>query len=50
MGKQTMGTPFHSFPYRVDNKVYRIQVRFPSPPPLPAKEHLSLSFPCGMPS
>jgi len=25
MGKQTMGTPFHSFPYRVDNKVYRIQ-------------------------
>jgi DNA-directed RNA polymerase I subunit RPA2 len=25
MGKQTMGTPFHSFPYRVDNKVFRIQ-------------------------
>lgn len=28
MGKQTMGTPFHSFPYRVDNKVYRIQVGY----------------------
>lgn len=25
MGKQTMGTPFHSYPYRVDNKVFRIQ-------------------------
>jgi len=25
MGKQTMGTPFHSYPYRVDNKVYRLQ-------------------------
>eukprot|EP01104_Vermistella_antarctica_P001539 TRINITY_DN115_c3_g1_i2.p1 TRINITY_DN115_c3_g1~~TRINITY_DN115_c3_g1_i2.p1 ORF type:complete len:1160 (+),score=268.09 TRINITY_DN115_c3_g1_i2:138-3617(+) len=25
MGKQTMGTPFHSFPHRVDNKIYRIQ-------------------------
>lgn len=25
MGKQTMGTPFHSFPHRTDNKVYRIQ-------------------------
>jgi DNA-directed RNA polymerase beta subunit len=24
MGKQTMGTPFHSFPYRMDNKSYRI--------------------------
>lgn len=25
MGKQTMGTPYHAHPYRVDNKVYRIQ-------------------------
>ncbi len=26
MGKQTMGTPFHAFPYRTDGgKVYRIQ-------------------------
>jgi DNA-directed RNA polymerase I subunit RPA2 len=25
MGKQTMGTPCHSFPHRSDNKLYRIQ-------------------------
>lgn len=25
MGKQTMGTPCHSFPYRTDNKLYRLQ-------------------------
>ncbi|KAL3916012.1 MAG: hypothetical protein SGARI_008059, partial [Bacillariaceae sp.] len=25
MGKQTMGTPAHSLPYRVDNKMYRLQ-------------------------
>jgi len=25
MGKQTMGTPFHALPYRVDNKAYRLQ-------------------------
>jgi len=25
MGKQTMGTPFHSFLHRIDNKVFRIQ-------------------------
>ena len=25
MAKQTMGTPFHNFPYRFDNKSYRIQ-------------------------
>lgn len=25
MGKQTMGTPFHSYPHRIDNKVYRLQ-------------------------
>ena len=25
MGKQTMGTPAHSLPYRTDNKMYRIQ-------------------------
>mmetsp|Transcript_829 Transcript_829/g.1612 ORF Transcript_829/g.1612 Transcript_829/m.1612 type:complete len:1156 (-) Transcript_829:50-3517(-) len=25
MGKQTMGTPYHSHPHRVDNKVYRVQ-------------------------
>jgi len=24
MGKQTMGTPFHSFPHRVDTKAYRL--------------------------
>ncbi|GBG84447.1 hypothetical protein CBR_g38732 [Chara braunii] len=25
MGKQTMGVPMHSFPYRPDNKMYRLQ-------------------------
>ena len=25
MGKQTMALPLHSFRYRVDNKLYRIQ-------------------------
>lgn len=25
MGKQTMGTPCHSLPYRTDNKLYRLQ-------------------------
>jgi DNA-directed RNA polymerase I subunit RPA2 len=25
MGIQTMGTPAHSLPYRVDNKLYRLQ-------------------------
>eukprot|EP00656_Telonema_subtile_P016185 TRINITY_DN18534_c0_g1_i2.p1 TRINITY_DN18534_c0_g1~~TRINITY_DN18534_c0_g1_i2.p1 ORF type:complete len:927 (-),score=299.62 TRINITY_DN18534_c0_g1_i2:196-2976(-) len=25
MAKQAMATPYHSYPYRVDNKVYRIQ-------------------------
>lgn len=25
MGKQTMGTPSHSLPYRTDNKLYRLQ-------------------------
>eukprot|EP01006_Ploeotia_vitrea_P039418 TRINITY_DN66349_c5_g12_i1.p1 TRINITY_DN66349_c5_g12~~TRINITY_DN66349_c5_g12_i1.p1 ORF type:complete len:1279 (+),score=714.79 TRINITY_DN66349_c5_g12_i1:34-3837(+) len=25
MGKQTMGTPFHSLPHRTDNKTYRLQ-------------------------
>ena len=25
MGKQTMGTPCHSLPYRADNKLYKIQ-------------------------
>jgi len=25
MGKQTMGTPFHAFRHRIDNKVFRIQ-------------------------
>ncbi|KAJ2078814.1 hypothetical protein H4R24_004221 [Coemansia sp. RSA 988] len=25
MGKQTMGTPMQSFPYRTDNKLYRLQ-------------------------
>ena len=24
MAKQTMGTPYHNHPYRMDNKVYRI--------------------------
>ncbi len=27
MGKQTMGTPVHAWPYRADNKMYRIQVQ-----------------------
>lgn len=25
MGKQTMGTPFHTLPYRTDNKIFRLQ-------------------------
>jgi DNA-directed RNA polymerase I subunit RPA2 len=25
MGKQTMGTPLFSYPYRTDNKLYRIR-------------------------
>jgi len=25
MAKQTMGTPFHSFPHRPDNRIYRLQ-------------------------
>ena len=25
MGKQTMGTPVQSFPYRMDHKMYRLQ-------------------------
>ncbi|KAJ2826513.1 hypothetical protein GGI24_002894, partial [Coemansia furcata] len=25
MGKQTMGTPMHTYPYRTDNKLYRLQ-------------------------
>lgn len=24
MSKQTMGTPYHNHPYRMDNKVYRL--------------------------
>jgi DNA-directed RNA polymerase I subunit RPA2 len=24
MAKQTMGTPYHNHPFRMDNKVYRI--------------------------
>ena len=30
MGKQTMGVPVHSFPYRTDNKLYKLQVTNPS--------------------
>jgi len=30
MAKQTMGTPYHSHPYRMDNKVYRLL--FPQAP------------------
>ena len=30
MGKQSMGTPTHSFPYRTDNKLYRLL--FPQSP------------------
>ena len=26
MAKQTMGTPLQSFPYRMDSKLYRLQV------------------------
>ncbi len=26
MGKQTMGTPVHTFPFRLDGKMYRLQV------------------------
>ena len=30
MAKQTMGTPYHNHPYRMDNKVYRLL--FPQEP------------------
>ena len=26
MGKQTMGTPAHTIPFRTDNKMYKLQV------------------------
>lgn len=37
MGKQTMGTPAHSLPYRPDNKLYRLQN--PQAPVVQTKRH-----------
>jgi DNA-directed RNA polymerase I subunit RPA2 len=37
MGKQTMGTPIHSLPYRSDNKLYRLQN--PQAPVVQTKRH-----------
>eukprot|EP00003_Mantamonas_plastica_P009714 TRINITY_DN1906_c0_g2_i4.p1 TRINITY_DN1906_c0_g2~~TRINITY_DN1906_c0_g2_i4.p1 ORF type:complete len:775 (+),score=210.16 TRINITY_DN1906_c0_g2_i4:20-2344(+) len=37
MGKQTMGTPCHTFPHRTDNKMYRVQT--PQSPICQTKAH-----------
>ena len=37
MGKQTMGTPVHSLPYRCDNKLYKLQN--PQAPVVQTKRH-----------
>lgn len=42
MGKQTMGTPFYNYPYRVDNKTYRIL--FPQNPLVRTTTYESFGF------
>ncbi|VDN03092.1 unnamed protein product [Thelazia callipaeda] len=49
MGKQTMGTPIHSWHYRVDNKMYRLQ--FPQNPivkPDPYERYGMDEYPLGV--
>mmetsp|Transcript_31722 Transcript_31722/g.48611 ORF Transcript_31722/g.48611 Transcript_31722/m.48611 type:complete len:216 (+) Transcript_31722:2266-2913(+) len=42
MAKQTMGTPYHNHPYRMDNKVYRIL--FPQAPLVRTQNHTKYDF------
>ena len=42
MAKQTMGTPYHNHPYRMDNKVYRLL--FPQAPLVRTENHNSYDF------
>ena len=42
MAKQTMGTPYHNHPYRMDNKIYRLL--FPQQPLVRTTKHLDYDF------
>jgi len=42
MAKQTMGTPYHNHPYRMDNKVYRIL--FPQEPLVRTENYNKFDF------
>ncbi len=42
MAKQTMGTPYHNHPYRMDNKIYRLL--FPQAPLVRTTKHLDYDF------
>lgn len=42
MAKQTMGTPYHNHPYRMDNKIYRLL--FPQQPLVRTTKHLEYDF------
>lgn len=42
MAKQTMGTPYHNHPYRMDNKIYRLL--FPQAPLVRTQKHLDFDF------
>lgn len=42
MAKQTMGTPYHNHPYRMDNKVYRLL--FPQAPLVRTENHNKYDF------
>lgn len=42
MAKQTMGTPYHNHPYRMDNKVYRLL--FPQAPIVRTESHNKYDF------
>jgi len=42
MAKQTMGTPYHNHPYRMDNKIYRIL--FPQAPLVRTENHTKYDF------
>jgi len=42
MAKQTMGTPYHNHPYRMDNKIYRLL--FPQAPLVRTENHSNYDF------
>lgn len=42
MAKQTMGTPYHNHPYRMDNKIYRLL--FPQAPLVRTENHTKYDF------